>query len=79
MANSLNKPKAPKPFAGSKPVKRAALAKATKAPMVKSTAKPKAKSVTPAHLKELKTEAKRVKGLYDPTARPGFQFGKGTM
>jgi hypothetical protein len=37
-------PKAPKPsFAGSKPVKRAALAKTTKAPMAKptATAKPK--------------------------------------
>jgi hypothetical protein len=31
----------PKPFAGSKPIKRTALARATKAPMVKPTVKPK--------------------------------------
>jgi hypothetical protein len=32
-----------------------------------------------AHLRDLQKESKRVKGLYDPTARPGFQYGKGTM
>lgn len=45
-------------------------------PKAKSTAK---KSTTPLHLKELKTESRRVKNLYDPTARPGFKYGKGTM
>lgn len=58
------------------------------AAMKKAAPKPKtpakktaAKSKAPAnqHLKELKAESKRVKGLYDPTARPGFQFGKGTI
>jgi hypothetical protein len=39
-------PKAPKPFAGSKPVKRTALAKATKTPMAKpkNTGKPASNS-----------------------------------
>ena len=36
-------PKAPKPFAGSKTVKRTVLARATKAPMAKPTVKAKAK------------------------------------
>lgn len=83
MAGVYKKPVAAKKpaFPDAKPVKRAALAKATKAPMAKPTVKTKskAKPTTPAHLKELKTEAKRVKGLYDPTARPGFKYGKGTM
>ena len=54
---------------------------AKKAQAVTPLSKEKAKSKAPAnqHLKELKTEAKRVKGLYDPTAKPGFKYGKGTM
>lgn len=48
-----------------------------KAPAKKTTAK--SKTPVNQHLKELKTEAKRVKGLYDPTAKPGFKYGKGTM
>lgn len=64
-----------KPVAAKKPASRGPLAKASKAPMAKQKVKP----TTPAHLKELKAESKRVKGLYDPTARPGFKYGKGTM
>lgn len=30
------------------------------------------------HLRDMQKESRRLKGLYDPTARPGFQFGKGT-
>jgi hypothetical protein len=47
-----------------------------KTPSVKKS--PLAK-VDNAHLRDMQKEAKRLKGLYDPTARPGFQYGKGTM
>ena len=54
-----------------------------KTSLSKSTAKPKApakkqKAPVNQHLKELKRESRRVKGLYDPTARSGFKYGKGT-
>ena len=57
----------------------AVMNKATKpkAPAKKTAVKSKAPANQ--HLKELKAESKRVKGLYDPTARPGFKYGKGTM
>lgn len=88
MANSFNKPKAPKPVASSaskkpafpaaKPVKRVALSKGTKAPMAKSTAKPTAKPKA-----TVKPTAKPKPNGYnkykDATDRPGFQYGKGTM
>lgn len=55
--------------------------------MKKTAAKTTAKSkttkkktaVTNQHLRDLQKETKRLKGLYDPTARPGFKFGKGTI
>jgi hypothetical protein len=32
-----------------------------------------------AHLRDLQRESNRVKKLYDPTAVPGFKYGKGTQ
>jgi hypothetical protein len=53
--------------------------RATQKPSAPAKAKTKTSKPDNAHLRDMEKEARRVKKLWDPTARSGFQYGKGTM